>query len=133
MAIYRSYFENYDPNYQCRAAQREIQLDAGVFRPQLRRGGLGGDYLLGGTSGQSASVIDLRGLELAVTLECTEQGAGVISDGIDSIVFQEVEEIILPEGLIDATAPSLQACSDHGVHVRLVEPACADSPRFAAE
>lgn len=133
MAVYRSYFENYYPNYQRGAASYERPSGAGVFRPCLARGGLGADYLLGGTSGQAASVIDLSGLKLVVTLQCTGYRAGVISDGIDSIVFQGVEEIILPEGLIDATAPSLQACSDHGVRVRRAEQVCADMQNFAAE
>ncbi len=67
-----------------------------VFTLQPRQLGLGADLLIGGPSGLPYSVIDLSRLTTPVDIIWERPGCGAITDGADSIVFQDVEEIILP-------------------------------------
>ena len=60
-------------------------------------------------------------------------GAGSISDGIDTIVFQGIEEIILPRWIFASMPPSLRACSDHGVRLSVAEHIAAPVKHIAAE
>ena len=78
-------------------------------------------------------VVDLSKLAVPVALEFAGVGAGSISDGIDTIVFQGIEEIILPRWIFAAMPPSLRACSDHGVRLSVAEHIAAPVKHIAAE
>ena len=126
------YFENFYPAYGDGSLQQDIaELD--VFRPSYVRGGLGADYLLGGAARANVRAVDLSELAVPVALEFTGVGAGSISDGIDTIVFQGIEEIILPHWIFAAMPPSLRACSDHGVRLSVAEHIAAPEKHIAAE
>ena len=58
--------------------------------------GLGYDRIIGGTTGPRYRVIDLSLLSEPVSISWTGPQSGSITDGADSLVFQGVEEIILP-------------------------------------
>ena len=126
------YFENFYPAYGDGPIQQDIE-DVGVFRPSYVRGGLGADYLLGGAARANVRVVDLSELAVPVALEFAGVGAGSISDGIDTIVFQGIEEIILPGWIFAAMPPSPRACSDHGVRLSVAEHIAAPVKHIAAE
>ena len=126
------YFENFYPAYGDGSIQQDIE-DVGVFRPSYVRGGLGADYLLGGTARANVRVVDLSELAVPVALEFVGVGAGSISDGIDTIVFQGIEEIILPRWIFAAMPPSLRACLDHGMRLSVAEHIAAPEKHIAAE
>ena len=88
---------------------------------------------LGGTARAKVRVVDLSKLAVPVALEFAGVGAGSISDGIDTIVFQGIEEIILPRWIFAAMPPSLRACSDHGVRLSVAEHIAAPEKHIAAE
>lgn len=58
--------------------------------------GLGQDRIIGGANAPRYRVIDLSLLDCHVEIIWSRPGAGVITDGADSLVFQGVEEVILP-------------------------------------
>ena len=58
--------------------------------------GLGCDRIIGGASGPHYRVIDLSLLSEPVVIQWSSRHSGSITDGADSLVFQGVEEIILP-------------------------------------
>lgn len=126
------YFENFYPAYGGASEQQDV-AEAGVFRPSYVRGGLGADYLLGGAARTGVRRIDLSDLDVHVTLEFNGVGMGVISDGIDTIVFQGIEEIILPLWLFAAMQSSLLGCLDHGVRLTAAEDVTAPEAHIAAE
>ena len=126
------YFENFYPAYGDGSIQQDIE-DVGVFRPSYVRGGLGADYLLGGTARANVRVVDLSELAVPVALKFAGVGAGSISDRIDTIVFQGIEEIILPRWIFAAMPPSLRACLDHGMRLSVAEHIAAPEKHIAAE
>ena len=126
------YFENFYSTYGDVPDAQEAG-HAEVFRPAYVRGGLGADYLLGGAARGGVRIVDLSRLKEPVSLEFNGAGAGVISDGIDSIVFQGIEEIILPRHHFAAMRSSLRACSDHGVRLRVAMDEDAPEAQSAAE
>lgn len=79
-----------------------------VFRLHPKALGIGEDIIIGGCCGQKCSVIDLSLLDQPVEIDCTTIGdglyCGTISDGVDTIVFQGIKEIILPECMSVACA-----------------------------
>jgi hypothetical protein len=111
------YFENFYSPY---GELPDVQGagEAGVFRPACLRGGIGADYLLGSGAHGAVRIVDLSRLREPVTFEFNRTRAGIITDGIDTIVFQGIEEIILPPSHFAAMRSSLRACSDHGVRLR---------------
>ena len=58
--------------------------------------GLGCDRIIGGPGGPHYRVIDLSQLKEPVTIHWCGRHSGSITDGADSLVFQGVEQIILP-------------------------------------
>ena len=71
--------------------------DDPVFQVQPRLLGLGCDRLIGGASGPRYKVIDLSLLSEPVEIHWSGPDCGSITDGADTIVFQGVDRIILPE------------------------------------
>jgi hypothetical protein len=126
------YFENFYPTYG-ETPKSASCCETGIFCPVYARGGLGGDYLIGGTQNSGFRVIDLSDLDMHIMLDLTGWQAGIVTDGIDTIVFQGVEEIILPFWLHVAMLPSLQGCSDHGVRVRAAAGESVGGEHIAAE
>ena len=90
---------NITPSYQPDGAISGpfIPDDALVFVLQPRLLGLGCDRIIGGVSGPSYKVIDLSLLDDPVAIDWSGPDSGSITDGADSIVFQGVDQIILPE------------------------------------
>lgn len=125
------YFENFNPTYGDRRDAQAVAR-AGVFRPADVRGGIGADYLLGGASCGAVRIVDLSHLREPVSLELHGARAGVISDGIDTIVFQGIEEIILPRKQFAAMRASLRVCSDHGVRLSAAADDAAPEVQSAA-
>ena len=67
-----------------------------VFVVEPRHMGLGSDMIIGGACGPRYRVIDLSKLAEPVTIHWFGSDSGSITDCADSIVFQGVEEILLP-------------------------------------
>jgi len=126
------YFESFYSTYDA-LPDGQGAGEAGVFRPAYVRGGIGSDYLLGGGAHGAVRIVDLSRLKEPVSLEFSGAGAGVISDGIDTIVFQGIEEIILPPSHFAAMRSSLRACSDHGVRLRVAMDEDAPEAQSAAK
>ncbi|PIE12334.1 MAG: hypothetical protein CSA70_10005 [Rhodobacterales bacterium] len=59
--------------------------------------GLGEDVIIGGAIGPCYRSIDLSALTFPVNIYWKDNASGVITDGADSIVFQGVDHIILPD------------------------------------
>ncbi len=59
--------------------------------------GFGNDTVAGGSAGVDEDVIDLSGLSGPVTVDYTGSESGTITDGTDTITFDEVERIILTD------------------------------------
>ncbi|WP_161594575.1 hypothetical protein [Marimonas lutisalis] len=75
------------------------KADPSIYRLTPRCLGLGEDILIGGTTGPRYFVIDLSALIYPVLIEWSGPDCGVITDGADSIVFQGVDEIIVPPSM----------------------------------
>ncbi|MDQ2088824.1 hypothetical protein [Marimonas arenosa] len=67
-----------------------------VFVVVPSRLGIGEDMIIGGPCGPVYRKIDLSRLSDPVDIVWTGENSGLITDGADSIVFQGVDEIILP-------------------------------------
>lgn len=78
------------------------QAPCGALRPEdvlviePAQLGLGRDLLIGGAGGPHYRVIDLSRLTDRVRITWNGPDCGCICDGADAIVFQGIEEIILP-------------------------------------
>lgn len=59
--------------------------------------GFGRDVFVGGAGGQHYRVIDLSLLTHPVEIVWSGPDSGTITDGVDDLVFQGVEEIIEPD------------------------------------
>ena len=70
--------------------------DDSVFVLEPRLLGIGCDRIIGGSAGARYRVIDLSNLQYPVEIIWERPGCGTITDGADSIVFQDIELIILP-------------------------------------
>ena len=68
--------------------------DTYVLQPRLL--GLGEDRIIGGHFGPAFRKIDLSHLTHPVEIDWVSPDCGTITDGADSIVFQGIDEIILP-------------------------------------
>jgi hypothetical protein len=77
----------------CAAPVAETAADF-IVRPSGL--GLGEDRLIGGQNDREYRRIDLRALTHPVEVQWTSEDSGIITDGADSIVFQGIEEILLP-------------------------------------
>lgn len=125
------YFENHVSHYA--TGVQDAQHQDTVYRPRPVRGGFGQDRLIGHGPRPSCEVIDLSAFGDGLTLTVLGRGCGEISDGIDAIVFRDVEKIILPDEMHDAIVPNLQAYRDQGLHVCLAEGEAAAPSGIAAE
>ena len=67
--------------------------------------GFGNDSVVGGEGGTDQDVIDLSGASGPVTVSFTDEEAGTIVAGTDTITFGQIERLILTEGSdsVDAT------------------------------
>lgn len=84
----------------------EIVSNVGIRREDVlivtpRFLGLGEDRIIGGPCGPAFRAIDLSQLTHPVDIHWATPDSGSITDGVDSIVFQGVEEIILPGCMYD--------------------------------
>ena len=70
--------------------------DDSVFVLTPRLLGVGEDTIIGGPSGRAYRKIDLSQLTHPVDIDWASPDCGSITDGADTIVFQGVDEIILP-------------------------------------
>ena len=87
--------------------RREDYLDGGDDADTfLIENGFGNDTIVGGEGGTDFDTIDLSALTGPVTVTYTGDGAGTITDGVDTISFSEIEKIILTENadVVDASA-----------------------------
>ena len=96
-----------------------------MFKPVPRHGGLGADVLIGGIGRQGVRVLDLSAIELTLSVEFSASNAGTITDGIDTIVFHDIEEIILPSRQSCATPPNPEDGQGQPARVRLAADALA--------
>jgi len=76
---------------------RAAPQDKSVFVLQPRLLGLGHDMIIGGVRGPHYEVIDLSLLDDPVVIHWSGPDSGSITDGADSIVFQGIDHIILPD------------------------------------
>ncbi|MDU8929813.1 hypothetical protein RXV86_20695 [Alisedimentitalea sp. MJ-SS2] len=83
----------------------------GVFVLKPRLLGVGEDKIIGGPSGQSYQKIDLSQLTYPVDIDWSSPDCGSITDGADTIVFQGVDEIILPPCMREAASPPTELAS----------------------
>ena len=79
------------------------ETDTFVLQPRLL--GIGRDRLIGGASGPAYRRIDLRLLSHPVAIDWSGPDSGSISDGADCIVFQGIEEILLPACMAPPALP----------------------------
>ncbi|MEM9320621.1 MAG: nidogen-like domain-containing protein, partial [Pseudomonadota bacterium] len=59
--------------------------------------GFGNDTIIGGEGGTDADILDLSALTTGVTVTYTGAEAGTITDGTDTLVFSEIERVILTD------------------------------------
>ncbi len=133
VTISQSYFENFYPAYS-RQSVLSTSADGqeAIFKPIPRRGGLGDDFLLGGIGVPGIRVIDLSELEIALKIDFTSPNSGTITDGIDTIVFQDIDEIILAPEMLSSKLPSPPVGQGRPVRVRLAEQALPELPYLPA-
>ncbi|UYV39426.1 hypothetical protein N4R57_10730 [Rhodobacteraceae bacterium D3-12] len=85
-----------------REPQAEMVSRPDVLVVKPRGLGLGEDMIIGGANARQYRVIDLSQLTSRVEIKWSGPDAGFICDGADSLVFQGVEEIILPPCMIQS-------------------------------
>ncbi len=71
--------------------------------------GFGSDTIIGGETGVNRDTIDLSALTVPVTVTYTGDKAGTVTDGTSTLVFSEIENLILSDqaDLVDGTADTV--------------------------
>ena len=134
MSFSQAYFENFYPAYSVPSNLGvDHSSEEATFKVRARRGGLGDDYLIGGIGTKGIRVLDLSEIDVFVTIDFTAPNAGTITDGIDTIVFQDIEEIILAAETPPANLPNPPVGQGPPVRVRLAEQALSELPYLPAE
>ena len=80
----------------------EIASETFVLEPRLL--GIGEDRIIGGGHGPRYRRIDLSLLTHPVAIHWAGPDCGTITDGADCIVFQGIEELVLPPCMLESTA-----------------------------